>query len=82
MLICCWIPSMAQSFIRFYGNGIDAPDNDRVKIMIDDVNNNNPGPPADIGAEDFTLEFWMKASAIDNLAPGISCGFNINWIYR
>lgn len=70
-----------QTSIRFFGNGINAPDADRIKIRIDDENNNDPGPPADIGAEDFTLEFWMKASAADNNAAAVSCGFNINWIY-
>lgn len=65
--------------LRFFGNGVD--DIDRVKIMIDDPTNNLPGPPADIGATDFTIEFWMKANASDNNAPPESCGQNINWIY-
>ena len=39
--------------LRFHGNGFSAPDLDRVKIRID----NPPGPPADVGATDFTLEF-------------------------
>lgn len=69
------------SALRFYGNGVDAPDQDRVKIQIDDPTNSNPGPPADIGATDFTLEFWMKAAAGDNPAGGQSCGANINWIF-
>lgn len=67
------------SSLRFYGNGIG--DIDRVKIQIDDPANGNPGPPADIGAADFTLEFWMKANATENTAAAVSCGFNINWIY-
>jgi hypothetical protein len=65
--------------LRFYGNGNN--DIDRVKIQIDDPTNNNPGPPADIGATDFTLEFWMKAQAFENPAPAVQCGSNINWIY-
>jgi hypothetical protein len=65
--------------LRFYGNGVN--DIDRVKIQIDDPTNANPGPPADMGANDFTVEFWMKAQAGDNPAPAISCGGNNNWIY-
>jgi len=73
------LPAGASS-LRFYGNGVAAPDLDRVKIRIDEVGNSNPGPPADIGAEDFTIEFWMKASAAENDAGAVSCGNNINWI--
>ena len=64
--------------LRFYGNAIN--DIDRVKIQIDTVAKNPPGPPADVGSEDFTLEFWMKASAAENLAGAVNCGNNINWI--
>ena len=67
--------------LRFYGNGVGAPDQDRVKIRIDDPANSLPGPPADVGATDFTIEFWMKASAADNTAGPVACGANINWIY-
>jgi hypothetical protein len=66
--------------LRFYGNGVTAPDLDRVKIQIDDPANTNPGPPADVGATDFTLEFWMKANAAENTAGAIICGANNNWI--
>ncbi len=73
-------PAFASS-LRFYGNGVAAPDLDRVKIAIDDVANNLPGPPADVGSSDFTIEFWLKAAAADNTAAAVSCGNNINWIY-
>ena len=66
--------------LRFHGNGVEAPDQDRVKIQIDDPTNSNPGPPADIGATDFTLEFWMKANQGENTAGAVTCGNNINWI--
>ncbi|MDW8111679.1 MAG: LamG-like jellyroll fold domain-containing protein, partial [Candidatus Bipolaricaulota bacterium] len=65
--------------LRFFGNGVN--DIDRVKIRVDDPSNNLPGPPADIGATDFTIEFWMKATAAENPAPTVSCGWNVNWIY-
>lgn len=58
-------PLHAQS-LRFYGHGSAAPDLDRVKIAIDNVNDSNPGPPADIGDTDFTIEFWMRTSTGNN----------------
>ncbi len=82
----CWFTLLtstlsAQYSLRFYGGGVNAPDADRAKIMIDDVTNNLPGPPADVGAEDFTIEFWLKGDLSNNTAGSISCGSNINWIY-
>jgi hypothetical protein len=65
------------SSLRYFGNGVN--DIDRVKIRIDDPTNGNPGPPADVGAGDFTIEFWLIATA-DNSAGAISCGANYNWI--
>src|SRR5262245_12464898 len=69
--------AFAAASLRFYGNG--SGDIDRVKIPIDDPANSNPGPPADVGATDFTIEFWMKAAAADNPTPAVSCGANQNW---
>lgn len=65
--------------LRFYGAGSSAPDQDRVKIRIDDPNNNDPGPPADIGATDFTVEFWMLALASENTSS-VGCGAGKGWI--
>src|SRR5437867_6270853 len=65
--------------LRFHGNGSN--DIDRVKIKIDDPATTVPGPPADIGATDFTLEFWVKATAAENSASAVPCGANDNWIY-
>lgn len=65
--------------LRFRGNGVN--DIDRVKIRIDDPTNSLPGPPADVGATDFTIELWLKGSASENTASAVSCGANINWIY-
>jgi hypothetical protein len=67
--------------MRFHGNGVNAPGLDRVRIAIDDPANSLPGPPADIGETDFTIEFWMKGRAADNPAAAVSCGANQNWIY-
>lgn len=64
--------------LRFFGNGVN--DIDRVKIRIDDPSNSLPGPPADVGAEDFTIEFWLRGRLADNAASAVACGFNNNWI--
>ncbi len=71
------VPAANATSLQYFGNGDN--DIDRVKIRIDDPSNNNPGPPADVGAGDFTIEFWLKATA-DNSAGAISCGFNYSWI--
>lgn len=64
--------------LRFFGNG--GLDDDRVKIRIDDPMNSLPGPPVDVGATDFTIEFWMKANASDNPNPALSCGNDNSWV--
>ncbi len=66
--------------LRFNGNGED--DIDRVKIRLDDpAVAGDPGPPADVGSGDFTVELWIKGSAVANDAPAQACGDNINWIF-
>lgn len=68
-------PAAAQGAgyaLRFYGHGTG--DIDRVKISLD-----APARPVDVGATDFTLEFWIKANLADN--PGTTtCGQNDGWI--
>lgn len=59
--------------LRFFGNGDN--DIDRVKILVD-----GPPRPADVGAEDFTIEWWMKANPGDNSAQNCISGGD-NWIY-
>jgi hypothetical protein len=78
-VVCAFIlqtnKSMAQNSgcsLRFYGHGVD--DVDRVKIPID------PPVPADVGATDFTIEWWMKASLGENGSPSCTPGED-NWIY-
>ncbi|GIV00573.1 MAG: hypothetical protein KatS3mg014_2188 [Actinomycetota bacterium] len=73
-------PALAgNTSLRFFGNGRD--DIDRVKIRIDDPTDAEPGPPADVGATDFTIELWLRARASENPAPRIRCGENVDWIY-
>ncbi len=77
-----WLGSQAfaqpQYSLRFFGNGVD--DIDRVKIQIDDPSNNLPGPPADIGATDFTIEFWVRGYLSENPTAPVLCGANEDWI--
>jgi uncharacterized repeat protein (TIGR01451 family) len=65
------------SSLRFFGNGTG--DIDRVKIQI------SPQVPADIGASNFTIEFWMKSNPGDNNAgncvPGSDGWMNGNIIF-
>ncbi len=65
-------PASATS-LRFFGNGTG--DIDRVKIKID-----GPAVPADVGATDFTLEWWMRAAPDDNASEDVSCGSVDGWI--
>ena len=77
-----WLASasaLAAGFSLSFG-GTGSGDVDRVKIRVDDPANALPGGPVDVGATDFTIEFWIKASAADNTAPAIACGANVNWI--
>lgn len=70
-------PSIGQttsdSSLRFYGSGVN--DIDRVKIRIDGA-----GSPANIGAVNFTIEFWIKALPGENNAPACTSN-DRNWIY-
>jgi hypothetical protein len=61
--------------LRFYGNGVAAPGLDRVEIAL-----GNPARPVNIGNQDFTIEFWMKADLNDN-GNGHQCSANSDdWI--
>jgi len=68
--------------LRFYGTGTDQQD--RARIAIDD---NAPGPdasaPCDLGAGDFTVEFWLRGTLADNATSGWGGGesWGDDWIY-
>jgi hypothetical protein len=64
--------------LRFCGTGRN--DVDRVKIVVDDPRDSGQGPAIDVGASDFTIEWWMKAASDENRAGAIACGPNLNWI--
>jgi hypothetical protein len=47
-----------ETSLRFFGNGVAAPQQDRVTIALD-----APARPVDVGAGDFTIELWLKSAA-------------------
>lgn len=68
--------------LRFYGNGVN--DIDRAKIALGDLEARyavTRSRPVNVGAGDFTIELWLKATAADNPALAQSCGANNNWIF-
>jgi len=71
-----WNPPGGYS-LRF--DGIYNDTENRVLISVDDPDTTDPGPPIDVGGEDFTIEFWIKASPGENNAPAASCGSNTAW---
>jgi len=71
-------PAPAQTSLRFFGSGVG--DIDRVKIPIDDPLTALPGPPADVGATDLTIEFWLRGSIAENPAPFSGQGPSNHWI--
>jgi hypothetical protein len=63
-------PATTNFALRFFGTG--AGDIDRVKIPL--LNTNSTERLVNIGATDFTLEFWIKGRAIDNPAAPCTTG--------
>ena len=53
-----------------------------MKIRIDDpMLPSDAGPPVDVDATDFTIEFWMRGTSAENASAPVTCGFNIDWMY-
>ncbi len=80
--------SLINDYHEYFGHGLDfalhfhgnAESNlDLIKIRVDKPQNTQPGPPADVGYHDFTVEWWMKADPSSNTAPDIACGANDDW---
>jgi hypothetical protein len=67
-----YIPTIPPSkfMLHFYGNGWG--DLDRVKIPLEHAELGSL--PANIGATDFTIEWWMKANLDENPSPACSPG--------
>ena len=73
-------PAVGGYQLRYYGNATNYNEN-RVMINIDDPNSDEPGPPVDIGGDDFTIEWWLKADLGNNDAAPVACGANQNWVF-
>jgi PKD repeat protein len=56
-------PPTSNYALRFFGNGRN--DIDRVKIRVGD-NTSTAGPPVNVGATNFTIEFWVRGALADN----------------
>lgn len=69
------LAAKAQTSLRFFGNGVAAPDLDRVKIALD-----APARPVDVGAGSFTVEFWLRALPGENNSTFACVGDSDNWI--
>ncbi len=57
--------------LRFYGAD---QMNSRVKVRLDDPATVTAGPALDVGATDFTIDFWLKARGADNPNGAVACG--------
>ncbi len=62
--------------LRFYGHGVE--DIDRAKIPVQSAAGSLP---TDIGAADFTIEFWLRGFQNENRGQAVVCGDNEDWIY-
>ncbi|TMA71699.1 MAG: PKD domain-containing protein, partial [Deltaproteobacteria bacterium] len=72
---------LSTASVRFRGTG-GGTTIDRIKVPVD------PPTPADVGAGDFTVEFWMRGTLADNVTPsgpyrasGDTEESNVDWIY-
>jgi len=68
--------------MHFFGGGVDAPLADRVRIPLDDPLNpgDEPGPPADLGRTDFTVECWLRGRDFQNTGTFTPSGPHYDWI--
>jgi hypothetical protein len=73
--------AFSSASVRFYGTG-GGTRVDRIKVPVE------PPTPVDVGAGDFTIEFWMLGTLADNVEPlsGYRTGntlerANVDWIY-
>jgi uncharacterized protein YjdB len=60
--------------LQFYANVLNGQG--RVSIPLD-----APARPVDVGATDFTIEFWLRGRAADNTEGAVPCGLSTDaWI--
>ncbi|WP_322493942.1 LamG domain-containing protein [Chloroflexus sp.] len=69
------IQAQVGASLRFYGSG--ALDHDRIKIPLGSIDSSGrltTSYPVNVSSA-FTIEFWMKATATNNLAPACPGGW-------
>ena len=72
---CSLFAQGSQHALRFFGSGVAPPgQQDRVKIRID-----GPASVLDVGS-DFTIDFWLRASAANNTGTVTAQGNGDGWI--
>jgi len=66
--------------LQFNGLPGDSGEN-RLLIPLDDPTTDEPGPPVDVGAQDFTIEWWLRASpsAYPTTSLTLTCGVGQDW---
>ena len=69
--------AFAAASLHFNGNGAGGAD--RVQVPVDDPAAAGTGLAVNVGATDFTIEFWMRARADENTAAPVACGSNSSW---
>jgi hypothetical protein len=67
--------------LRFYGLPTDGQEANRLQIPLFSVPEGSEGSPVNVGDEDFTIEWWLKALAVENQASPVSCGPNAEWVF-
>jgi hypothetical protein len=65
--------------LRFTGTPGDGPLVNRVEFSLVDPRYPDNRLPINVGADDFTIEWWMKTAPGDNSSGLVSCGKNQNW---
>ena len=70
-------PPIDNFALRFFGNQLGEVD--VLRVRVDDPATTSPGPPVDVGAADFTLEWWMQAGAANDGAAA-ACGPGQGWL--
>ncbi|RPI24509.1 MAG: hypothetical protein EHM70_21220 [Chloroflexota bacterium] len=68
----------AKFTLRFLGSGSGT--DDRLAIRVDDPAITENSPAVDVGWQDFTVEWWMRANLGENTAKAVDCGPVESWI--
>lgn len=75
-LLCAEALAAGHS-LRLLGQAPVPGDAVRIRLVRDDASGG--AAPTDVGAVDFTIEFWLRGFPADNTASSFPCGSNGNW---